>query len=247
MNQKVSYGFIYMTVNKLNGMKYIGKCIYKRQNNRCKYLGSGLYLQRAIQKYGRENFEKHILVEAFSEEELNSLEEEYILKFDAVNSQEFYNVKLTAIGGDIFTNNPRKEEIREIRRTQMSGKGNHQYGKAKTIKMIEAVKQANSRAVIVEGVYYKSQTEAAKVLNLGITTVNYRLNSDNFPEWLRIKEKNNIQKQSNNPTCKLSVDGIVYESIKDAASSLGISSPTVIRRLDSEKHPSYKRLSERLR
>ncbi|MGR5910647.1 hypothetical protein ACT7C4_21190 [Bacillus pacificus] len=64
-------------------------------------------------------------------------------------------MKLTAIGGDIFTNNPRKEEIREIRRKQMSGKGNHQYGKAKTIKMIEAVKQANSRAVIVEGIYYK--------------------------------------------------------------------------------------------
>ncbi len=56
MNQKVSYGFIYMTVNKLNGMKYIGKCIYKRQNNWCNYLGSGLYLQRAIKKVWERKF-----------------------------------------------------------------------------------------------------------------------------------------------------------------------------------------------
>ncbi len=247
MNQKVPYGFIYMTVNKINGMKYIGKCIYQRQNDWQKYLGSGLYLQRAIRKYGKENFEKHILVEAFSKEELNRLEEEYIFNLDAVNSQEYYNVKLTAIGGDIFSNNPRKEEIREMRRKQMSGKGNHQYGRAKTAKMIESVRQANSSAVIIEGIYYKSQTEVAKTLNLGITTVSYRLDSDTYPEWKRISPKKKVQKKSNNPTCKVNVNGLVYESIKAAAESLGVSTSTVIRRLDSEKYPNYKRLSEKIR
>ena len=45
-----AYGFIYETTNKINGMKYIGKCIYSRQNDWKEYLGSGTYLKRAIKK-----------------------------------------------------------------------------------------------------------------------------------------------------------------------------------------------------
>jgi predicted DNA-binding transcriptional regulator AlpA len=43
------------------------------------------------------------------------------------------------------------------------------------------------------------------------------------------------------------VDGMNFSSIKGAAKALGISDATVIRRLDSKKFPTYKRLSERLR
>lgn len=38
------------------------------------------------------------------------------------------NISTGGDGGDVFTNNPRKEEIREIRRKQMSGSKNHRYG-----------------------------------------------------------------------------------------------------------------------
>lgn len=38
------------------------------------------------------------------------------------------NISCGGDGGDIFTNNPRKEKIREMRRKQMSGSGNHRYG-----------------------------------------------------------------------------------------------------------------------
>ncbi len=38
------------------------------------------------------------------------------------------NISTGGDGGDNFTNNPRKEEIREMRRKQMSGTGNHRYG-----------------------------------------------------------------------------------------------------------------------
>lgn len=129
-----TFGFVYITINKVNGKAYIGKCIYQRQNNWESYLGSGLYLKRAIKKYGKANFIRFILEEANTSEELNKLEEQYIMKFNAVQSPYFYNLKLTAIGGDCFTNNPRKEEIRQMRIKQMSGKGNNQYGKPKTKK-----------------------------------------------------------------------------------------------------------------
>jgi len=190
-----AYGCVYETTNKLNGMKYIGKCIYERQNDWEKYLGSGTYLKRAINKYGKENFVKVVLDEAYSDKELNKLEETYIERFDAVNSQQYYNIKMTSIGGDVFTHNPRKEDIRRMRKHQMSGTGNHQYGKPKTEKMINSVKEANSRAVEIDGVVYKSQSDAARTLDMGVTTVSFRLDSEGFPNYKRLVPKN-ITKRS---------------------------------------------------
>ena len=49
------YGYIYITTNKLDGRKYIGK---KKSEIFLgnKYLGSGVHLECAVKKYGKENF-----------------------------------------------------------------------------------------------------------------------------------------------------------------------------------------------
>lgn len=90
-------GFIYMTTNLVNGMKYIGKCEYARLNGWEDYLGSGKILKQAIKKYGKDNFHRDILIEATTAEELDKLEQYYIGLYDACNSNEFYNI---ATGGD---------------------------------------------------------------------------------------------------------------------------------------------------
>lgn len=177
------YGFIYETTNNINGMKYIGKCVYHRQNDWNKYLGSGLYLKRAINKYGRENFTRVILQEAYSAEELQDLEEMYIRRFDVVNSPAYYNIKLTSMGGDCFSTNPRKEDIRNMRVQQMSGESNHQYGRPKSDKMIASVKKANSRAVEIDGVTYKSRTEASRTLGISLSTISYRITHETFTTY----------------------------------------------------------------
>lgn len=237
------YGFIYETTNKINGMKYIGKCIYSRQNDWQSYLGSGIYLKRAIIKYGKENFVRVILEEAYSDEELNQLEEQYIERFNAVNSLQYYNIKMTSIGGDVFTYNPRKEMIRQMRKKQMSGDNNHQYGKQKTEKMINSVKKANSRAVRIDGKVYSSQSKAAKILGIKITTLSYRLDSKNWPSYERMVPKNPPEWYTpHSKTTPIEVDSIRYESIKGAAEALGIAKNTVINRLNSDKFPSYRRL-----
>ena len=89
------YGFIYITTNLINNMKYIGQHKGDGSDN---YLGSGDRLIKAIKKYGKKNFTRKILCFANSPEELNRLEKEYIEKYNAVESEEFYNI---AYGGHV--------------------------------------------------------------------------------------------------------------------------------------------------
>jgi hypothetical protein len=52
--------YIYKTINTVNGCYYIGK--HASDNIESDdYLGSGVYLNNAIKKYGREKFIKEIL------------------------------------------------------------------------------------------------------------------------------------------------------------------------------------------
>jgi group I intron endonuclease len=85
---------IYLTTNKINGKKYLGKDV---QNNP-KYLGSGLDLKKAIKKYGAENFKKTILEVCNNKEELWKREEYWLNYYDVKNNKEFYNRTNKAFG-----------------------------------------------------------------------------------------------------------------------------------------------------
>ncbi|AJA42236.1 GIY-YIG homing endonuclease [Staphylococcus phage vB_SepM_ phiIPLA-C1C] len=194
MENKKPVGAVYITTCLVNGKKYIGKFLYSRINSWEKYLGSGTYLKQDIKKYGKENFKKEIVQGYYTKEELEKAEEELILKTNAVYDDSYYNVKLSSVGGDIFTTNPRKEEIRQMRREQMGGKGNHQYGKKKTDKMINSVKKANSRAIEIDGIEYPSTSKASDTLGIGKTTIGYRLDSENYPNYKRLTPRKTKKK-----------------------------------------------------
>jgi len=85
---------VYVTHNKINGRKYIGSHNGKRNY----YLGSGVYLNKAIKKYGRESFEKEILAKCKTAKEVRSLEEYYIDYYNAYKSPLFYNATKHAGG-----------------------------------------------------------------------------------------------------------------------------------------------------
>lgn len=102
---------IYITENIINGNKYIGL----DTNNDPKYLGSGLYLKRAISKYGKDNFKKTILEECTSFDELCEREKYWISYYDAVNSEEFYNIAEGGNGGWLG------HEVNEKRRQTLMG------------------------------------------------------------------------------------------------------------------------------
>ena len=96
-------GYIYITTNKLDNMQYIGKhlaTVFEPE----KYLGSNKYLQAAIKKQGRHNFDCKLLQECFTEDELNCAEKAWIKRYDAVNSPLFYNIAEGGEGGRVMLN-----------------------------------------------------------------------------------------------------------------------------------------------
>lgn len=82
-------------------MIYIGK--HQTENLDDGYMGSGLRIQRAIKKYGVENFEKTILFECQSFEEMNAKEAE-IVNEDFIARDDVYNIKLGGEGGWDYLN-----------------------------------------------------------------------------------------------------------------------------------------------
>lgn len=95
----MAYGFIYKTTNNVNGKMYIGQKKYGTQKEDM-YLGSGTLIKRAINKYGAENFSRVIIDEANSREELNELEKYWINYYNAVDSDQFYNIAAGGEGGN---------------------------------------------------------------------------------------------------------------------------------------------------
>lgn len=93
---------IYKTTNIINNKIYVGKSI----KNSSSYLGSGLLLNRAIKKYGRENFIKEIIDTAENKTELNEKEKFWIAQYE-----DKYNISDGGDGGDTWTNNPNYETM----------------------------------------------------------------------------------------------------------------------------------------
>jgi len=86
----ISVGYVYLTINLINGKRYIGQ--HKSEKFDIKYKGSGTKLQKALKEYGWDNFKCIILEWCSSLEELNDAEIRYIERNNAVGSREFYNM-----------------------------------------------------------------------------------------------------------------------------------------------------------
>ena len=175
--------------------------------------------------------------------DLDRLEIEYIDKLNAVDSDEYYNLKRCARGGDTFTDNPNKEETRKLLKKIRAGKGNSQYGKPKSDKMIESVKKANSKKIMVNDIIYNSVKECSIALEIGVTTLCFRLGSDYQPDYLYLDNngfpiQKDIKKWKHAPK-KIVVEGVEYRSIAECSDMTGVSKSCVNYRLKSKNFQEY--------
>lgn len=123
--KQYKYYIIYQIRNLINNKIYIGKhCTNNKNDN---YFGSGILITRAIKKYGKQNFEKTILFECKSVEELDKKEVE-IVNLEFLARSDVYNIALGGFGGS-------------AKQCILKGKNNVHYGKIhiyneKTLKII---------------------------------------------------------------------------------------------------------------
>lgn len=99
---------IYKTTNKLNGKIYIGQLTLINKKD---YLGSGVHLKNAVEKYGKENFTREVICECLTQEELNEKEKYWIAHFNATNPDIGYNICDGGRGASGFKHS---EETRSI-------------------------------------------------------------------------------------------------------------------------------------
>ena len=83
------YHFIYQTKNNINGMLYVGR--HSTDNISDGYIGSGKLLQKAIKKYGKNNFSIEILCFFDSLNELIE-EEMFVVNENWCNRSDSYNI-----------------------------------------------------------------------------------------------------------------------------------------------------------
>jgi hypothetical protein len=100
---------IYKTTNLVNGKFYIGQ----DSNNDPNYLGSGLLINKAIKKYGKNNFLKEVLENCNSKEELDEKEKFWISNLSATTIG--YNISFGGTGGDLYNCLSEEEKINNIK------------------------------------------------------------------------------------------------------------------------------------
>lgn len=164
---------IYKTTNLVNGKFYIGK---DTRNLKC-YLGSGELLKKAIEKYGKNNFIKEIIETCNNLEELNEREKYWIKKLNSIENG--YNLTEGGTGGDTFTKNPNKEDIRnklkkrivsdEVKKNRInnlkpfsSGELHPNFGKKQTEETKEKRKKTFNSKGITSPMSGKQHTEETK-------------------------------------------------------------------------------------
>jgi group I intron endonuclease len=154
---------IYKTTNKANGKIYIGKDV----KNDPSYLGSGILLRKAIQKYGKESFVKEVIEECEDQLALAEREKYWISLLNATDRKIGYNITEGGVGGDTFSNNPNKEAIRnkhrESTRKMMLARGGYLKDKER---QIEACKKGNT-ARTANG--YRHSEETKRKLSESLT------------------------------------------------------------------------------
>jgi hypothetical protein len=105
------YGYVYESIDKRNGMFYVGQSTGEFNPD---YHGSGLIIQKIINKYGKDNFTTRLIDYAETLNTLNKKEIAYIFAYRMVYGRKgLYNITGGGEFGDTYTNNPNKEKIIE--------------------------------------------------------------------------------------------------------------------------------------
>lgn len=138
--------YIYKITNLINGKIYIGQTINSvstRFKDHCKLSRDKTPIDRAINKYGKENFIVEIICKAYSIEQLNELEQYYIYLYNAQNTNIGYNL---CDGGHnscgYHHSDDSKLKMSISRKGTQRGVNNNFYGKHHSVEAKQKIRDA---------------------------------------------------------------------------------------------------------
>jgi len=261
MENKQSTIGVYKISNLLSGKYYIGystnvdKRIKRHKHelqNKCHH---NIFLQRAYNLDGEHNFQYDIIHFCDNKDDAKEIELNYLT--DLTIRESLYNLHYNNSGGDLLTNHPEKEKIREkILKSQLEtlskmtpderkqkygkfGERNGMYGKTRT-EIIQKLSEINKGKAFFKGCKHTEETkqkwrEIRKNKNLGKDNHFFgKHHSEETKQLLREKNKGQVPPNRH----KVCIDGISYVSVAEASKQLGICSPTILWRLKS-KNPKF--------
>jgi hypothetical protein len=255
----------------LSGRYYIGYStnintrFSVHRNKLKKNCHDNIFLQRAYNLDGEDKFIYEIIHICNTEEKAKEIELQYLTNLSI--RQYLYNLNFNNSGGDLMTNHPDKEKIREkILKSQAEtiskmsseerkqkygklGEKNGMYGKTHT----EEVKQLNSK-MMMGNTYCKGKKASEETRQKISENAKLRIGEKNgffgkhhTEETIqKIKEKSKGRLPPN--TIKISIDGNIYISITEAARQLNTPTPTILWRLKSKnpKFDNYKYIDDEI-
>jgi group I intron endonuclease len=254
---------VYKISNVVSGRYYIGYStnINKRftvhRSKLKQNCHDNIFLQRAYNLDGEDKFNYEIIHICNSEEEAKTIELQYLN--DLSIRDKIYNLNYNNSGGDLLTNHPDKDIIRkkiikshaetvskmttEERKEKYGkfGEKNGMYGKTHTEETRQKISKINKgRECPNKGKKASEETKQklSKIRKNKYTGENNPFYGKHHSEETKqkIREKNIGNIPTNNK--EITIDGIIYISISEAARQLSIPVPTVLWRLNS-KNPKF--------
>lgn len=226
---------IYKTTNLVNGKIYVGQDLY----NRATYFGSGKILHQAIKKYGRANFKKEIIEHCTSREHMNEREIYWISKLDSFTPNG-YNISKGGGCGNGIRRHPNRDAI--IEKIRAANKGR---------KRTPEQRKRISRGLKGKKLKLSHRQKIAKTLKSHTFTTEHRRNLSNSMKKVvrseahqkNLNKSHTGQKRTDKQKQrmrdakinKISLFGVTYNNVSDAARVLGVPLITVGRWLQYEK------------
>lgn len=126
---------IYKTTCKINSKIYVGQ--HKTEILEDGYLGSGKLIRRAVEKYGKENFEREILEIVHTFQDARVREEHYIELYESTNPNIGYNITKFAWGGQPLTEEAKQKISRKLKGRKLSTETKQKLSKPKPERTVE--------------------------------------------------------------------------------------------------------------
>ena len=216
---------IYCITNTVNGKIYIGQSsnLQKRKRQHFNALRKNThgnkYLQHSFNKYGEKSFDYQVMTEGdFTDAELNELECMYIQLFGAhaYTQGNGYNL---AFGGNTKRGFKHTLETRKKMSESRMGEKNGFYGKKHTEETKKKIVANTDYSLFQTSEYRQKMSEA---MTGRVFTEQHRQN------------KSNAQRGGRNPIArKVSIEGVIYDCIQDAANHYGLLHNTTSFRIKS--------------